>query len=142
MKSTKDINDFEEFIKSNIKVLLNYCLLVSKEYDDKIANDNKETKLSSNDEKLSNRDKDVDKRPSKNMIMIKLFTDVPLLLTHDGHLRKFNLDKPVCSYYYAKFFPHRSEDFIHSTLEECELDLLKDCGRIDYQILSTAHYSS
>ena len=130
LKSTKDIHDFEELIKSNIKILLDYCLLVSKEYDDKIAIDSKEKKLSSNNEKLSNKDKDVDKRPSKNTIMIKLFSDVPLLLTHDGYLRKFNLDKPVYSHNYAKFFPHRSQDFIHPMLEECKLDLLKDSGFI------------
>ena len=124
LKSNRGIIDhFEELIKSNIKVLLDYCLLVSKEYDDKVTNDSKETRSSSKDE-------DADKKPSKNEIMKALFTGVPLLLTDDGYLRKFNPNEPVYCYEYAKFFPHRCEDFIDQKLEECELNLLKDCGLI------------
>ena len=119
LKSIRDINHFEDLIKHNIKVLLSYCLLVSKEHDDKISANNKETTS-------SNKDKD-NIKVNKNEVMTALFTAVPLLLTHDGYLRKFNLSKPVYHYNYAKFFPHRSEDFIDQRLEECEIDLLKEC---------------
>ena len=123
LKSIKDINHFEDLIKCNIKVLLKYCLLVSKEHDDKISADNSERKS-------SNKDKDVDKKVNKIETMTALFTAVPLLLTCDGYLRKFNPGKPVYRYNYAKFFPHRKEDFIDQRLEECEIDLLKECGFI------------
>ena len=128
LKSIKDIEQFENLIECNIEVLLNYCLLVSKEYDDKIAADycNSVTKLSSKEARLCSIDKDAD----KNKIMTGLFTGVPLLLTHDGCLRKFNSEKPAYHYDYAKYFPHRSEDFIDQRLTQCKLDLLEKCGFI------------
>ena len=128
LKSLRDINHVEYLIKCNIKVLLNYCLLVSKEYDDKISADNGETKSSS-------KDTDV-KKVNKIEIMTALFTGVPLLLTCNGCLRKFDLNKPVYRYDYVKFFPHRSEDFIDQRLEECELDLLKECRFIQVPTIS------
>ena len=119
LKSIRDINHFEDLIKCNIKVLLSYCLLVSKEYDDKISANIRETTS-------SNKDKD-NIKVNKIEVMTALFTAVPLLLTHDGHLRKFNLSKPVYCYNYAKFFPHRSGDFVDKRLEDCEIGLLKEC---------------
>ena len=128
LKSIRDINHFEYLIKCNIKVLLNYCLLVSKEYDDKISADNGETKSSS---------KDTDaKKVNKIEIMTALFTGVPLILTCNGCLRKFDLNKPVYRYNYAKKFPHRSEDFIDQRLEKCEINLLKECGFIQVPTMS------
>ena len=121
----KSIKDTEDIIKSNINILLSYCLLVSEEYDNKITAD----------KNLSDKDEDAYKKsskkePSKLEVMTDLFTGVPLLLTHDGCLRKFNPKKPVYSYEYAKFFPHKSEDFIDQRLKKCKLDLLKECGFI------------
>ena len=115
LKSIGNINQFKDLIKCNIKVLLKYCILASRECDDKIT--------------VSN-DKDLDKKYIRHKIMTELFTGVPLLLTQDGHLKKFDLDKPVHDHNYAKFFPHRSEDFVDQSLEECEIDLLKECGFI------------
>ena len=143
IKSISNIGHFEDLIKCNINVLLNYCLLVSKEYDDKIEADRNEAKslskgkdpknLSSNE---ISSNKISSKGPRKNEIMTALFTGVPLLLTHDGCLRKFNPNKPVYYYDYAKFFSHRSEDFIDQRLEECNLDLLKECGFIQVPTVS------
>ena len=123
LKSVTDISHFEDIIKSNINILLNYCLLVSEEYDNKITAE----KNSSDKEEDAHKSEN---EPSKNEIMTELFTSVPLLLTHDGCLRKFNPNKPVYRHEYAKFFPHRSEDFIDQRLKKYERGLLKECGFI------------
>ena len=140
MKSISNIGHFENLIKCNIKVLLNYCLLVSKEHDDKIEADKNKAKLLSKgkdpDKKNPSNKESSYEEPSKNEVMTTLFTGVPLLLTHDGCLRKFNRNKPVYKYEYAKFFPHRSEDFIDQRLEKCNLDLLKECGFIQVPTIS------
>ena len=124
LKSIKDINFFADLIKCNIKVLLNYCLLVSKENDDKITADAK------SESKPSSKDQVANKKVYKIEMMTAIFTDVPLLLTQDGFLRKFNLNKPVYCSNYARYFSHRKEDFIDQKLEECEIDLLRECGFI------------
>ena len=140
MKSISNIGHFEDLIKCNIKVLLNYCLLVSKEHDNKIEADKNKAKLLSkgkDPDKKNPSNKDTSyEEPSKNEDMTALFTGVPLLLTHDGCLRKFNRNKPVYKYEYAKFFPHRSEDFIDQRLEKCNLDLLQECGFIQVPTVS------
>ena len=125
LKSIKDIDYFADLIKCNIKVLLNYCLLVSKENDDKILAD-----IERENNPLSKNQAVANKKVDKTEIMTAKFTNVPLLLTHDGFLRRFNLSKPVYHYSYAKYFPHRKGDFIDQKLEECEIDLLKECGFI------------
>ena len=125
LKSVGDISHFEDIIKSNINVLLNYCLLVSEEYDNKITAEKISSDKDKVDHKMSSKNE-----PSKNEVMTELFTGVPLLLTHDGCLRKFNLTKPVYTYDYAKFFPNKSEDFVDKSLEAYELGLLKECGYI------------
>ena len=133
LKSISIIDAYREDLMRNINVLLNYCLLASKEYDDKNEADRSETKLSSKD---TGKKKPSNIKPIKKETMTALFTGVPLLLTHDGHLRKFNPNKPVYYYEYAKFFPHRSEDFIDQRLEECNLDLLKECEFIQVPTIS------
>ena len=124
LKSIKDINSFADLIKRNIKVLLDYCLLVSKENDDKIIADAK------SESKPLSKDQVVKNKVDKVEIMTAIFTDVPLLLTQDGFLRKFNLNKPVYCCNYSRYFSHRKEDLIDQKLEECEIDLLKECGFI------------
>ena len=140
MKSISNICHFENLIKCNINVLLNYCLLVSKEYDDKIEADRNEkkslSKCKDSDKKNPSNNEPSYKEPKKNDVITALFTGVPLLLTHDGCLRKFNPNKPVYRYDYAKFFPHRSEDFIDQRLEECNLDLLEECEFIQVPTIS------
>ena len=125
LKSIRDIVHFKDIIKSNINILLNYCLLVSEQCDNKITAE----KTSSDKDKVDHK-KSSKNEPSKNEVMTELFTGVPLLLTHDGCLRKFNLTKPVYTYDYARFFPNKSEDFIDQRLEKCEVGLLKECGFI------------
>ena len=129
LKSIGNIDAYREDLMRNINVLLNYCLLVSKEYDDKIEADRSETKS-------SNKDTGSNIKPSKNETMTTLFTGVPLLLTHDGYLRKFNPKKPVYRYDYAKFFPHRSEDFVDQKLNKYEFGLLQECGFIQVPTIS------
>ena len=122
LKSIEDISHFKDIIKSNINILLNYCLLVSEQYDNKITAEKNSSEKNEDVYKRFNRNE-----PRKVEMMTALFTGVPLLLTHDGHLRKFNSNKPAYHYNYAKFFSRRSEDFIDQRLEKCKLDLLEKC---------------
>ena len=116
LKSIQDVKKFEGFIKSDIQLLLNYCLLVSKEYDD--ALEPKKEGEASNDK---------DEHIKKINALTELFQGLPLLMTTDGQLRKFNCQAPVYHYCYAQFFMHKSEDFIDERLEECKLDILEEC---------------
>ena len=117
LKSLQDDKKFEDLIKSNIQLLLNYCLLFSKEYDnlpvDKNESDDKDAELL--------------KKIKKIKVLTDLFTGLPLLITVDGQLRKFNPQVPVYHYPYAQFFLHKSQDFIDQRLEECKLDILELC---------------
>ena len=130
LKSNDNIKQIENLIKDNIQLLLTYCLQVTNEYeynrmttansqsellDGNINDDDGETEQSKETE-----EKDINK-------ITELLTDVPLLLTTDGCLRRFNPKRPVYHYCYAEFFPNRKEDFVDHKLEECDLDLLKKC---------------
>ena len=122
LKSVEDIKKFENLIKSNIQLLLNYCLLASKEYDDMLR-----ISKGSNDEEADNREIE-DKALKKTKALTNLFTGVPLLITVDGQLRRFDSEAPVYHNSYAQFFSHKSEDFVDQRLEECEIGILKECG--------------
>ena len=116
--SLQDAKKFEDLIKNNIQLLLNYCLLVSKEYDNKPMPMNESAEIKDEE----------DTHLRKIAVLTDLFTGLPLLITVDGQLRRFNSQVLVYHYPYAQFFLHKSEDFIDERLEECELDILKLCG--------------
>ena len=121
LKSMQDCNiqKFEDLIKCNIQLLLNYCLLFSKEYDNMLVAENESDDNENKDESLK-----------KIKALTDLFTGLPLLITEDGQLKRFDPQIPVYHYSYAQFFPHKSQDFIGQRLEECELDILEQCGFI------------
>ena len=118
-----DVKKFEDLIKSNIQLLLNYCLLFSKEYDDMLVAKNE----SDDNENKSDDNENEEDKLLKIEILTDLFTGLPLLITVDGQLRKFNPQVPVYHYPYAQFFLHKSQDFIDQRLEECKLDILEKC---------------
>ena len=135
LKSVEDITKFEDLIKNNIQLLLSYCLLASEEYDDMLrvsieSAEKKKTNEKKANDKEANDKEDEDKKLKKIKVLTDLFNGVPLLITVDNTLRKFNTQTPVYHNACAKFFAHRSGDFIDQRLEECELAILEDCGFI------------
>ena len=150
LKSVQDVIKFEDVINSNIQLLLSYCLLASKEYDDMLKLSNKSNDAEANDKKLNKsndaeaNDKKVNKSndaevndkkvEDENVKKIKaltdLFTGVPLLITVDGQLRRFDSQAPVYHNSYAQFFSHKSGDFVDQRLEKCKLGILEKCGFI------------
>ena len=119
LRSLQDVKKFEAFIKKDIQRLLNYCLLISNEYDDMLE-------LKKEDEDKSYEEKCI----KKINALTELFQDLPLLVTADDQLKRFDSQAPVYHYCYAQFFIHKSEDFIDERLEECELDILERCAFI------------
>ena len=129
LKSIENIKQFENLIIDNIELLLTYCLQVKEEYDDikktmvnnephNVDDDNDDD--NDYDKQLKRKEKDIDE-------MTNLLTGVPLLLTTDGHLKKFDHKCPVYHYRYAEYFPHRKQDFVDHRLETCEVHLLEEC---------------
>ena len=130
LKFFENLEQIKDLIKDNIQLLLTYCLQVTKEYDYiRMTTANNELELldgsNGDDDGENMQRKETEKKDIARVT--DMFTGVPLLLTTDGCLRKFNPKCPVYHHCYAEYFPHKEEDFVDHKLEECELDLLEKC---------------
>ena len=129
LKSTDNIKQIENLIKDNIQLLLTYCLQVTKEFDyNRMTTPINQAKILDGNINDDGEIKKLKEREQNDINRItELLTGVPLLLTTDGCLRRFNPEHPVYHHCYAGFFPDREEDFVDHKLEECDLDVLKKC---------------
>ena len=127
LKSIENIKQFENLIIDNIQLLLTYCLQVKNEYDKIKKTTQAHDVVDDNDDDDDDCDKQR-KRKEKDIYEItNLLTGVPLLLTTDGCLKKFDHECPVYHYCDAEYFPHRKEDFVDHRLAKCEMSLLEEC---------------